>query len=381
MTGICVPQLDERRGDGRQAADLVGRETELDLIGAFVATARTDGGTMLATCEPGFGKIVLLDAASQAASRAGPPILRAAGIQFEAGTSFSGPHQLGLPAPGRGVKPSVGPRSIGTKVSPWSMADTVARRRRRSTGSHRGRTAGRLDPLSPVVVWEDGRQTEAQLPRHRLRLCAGTGSLPIWPGHWRASTPWTGAVVNRSEEERFLMQNELDRSTSKTLPWRVEEAYAAELELERARWKTITAFVKLLTEAERQAPGYYVDPPWSVKDLVAHLGAWMAEARVQLLDIAARSYVPHEVDVDARNSATLAATKTEPWDRVWAQTTAARAWMLEAWQGLSGPDEAANWWIRKAGAEHYGEHLSRLRDWVTELVELRTRPEVDERDP
>ena len=127
MTGICVPQLDERRGDGRQAADLVGRETELDLIGAFVATARTDGGTMLATCEPGFGKIVLLDAASQAASRAGPPILRAAGIQFEAGTSFSGPHQLGLPAPGRGVKPSGGPRSIVTKVSPWSMADTVAR--------------------------------------------------------------------------------------------------------------------------------------------------------------------------------------------------------------------------------------------------------------
>ena len=177
------------------------------------------------------------------------------------------------------------------------------------------------------------------------------------------------------------MLNEIDGPGAPSLPWRVEEAHAAEVEVERARWKAITAFVGLLTADELLAPGYYSDPSWSVKDLVAHLGAWMAEARVQLLDIAARSYVPHEVDVDARNSATLAATKTEPWDRVWAQTTAARAWMLEAWQGLSGPDEAANWWIRKAGAEHYGEHLSRLRDWVTELVELRTRPEVDERDP
>ena len=177
------------------------------------------------------------------------------------------------------------------------------------------------------------------------------------------------------------MQNELDRATSASLPWRVEESYAAEVELERSRWKAISALVGLLTEEERSVPGFYRDPDWSVKDMIAHLGAWMAEARVQLLDIAARSYVPHEAEIDARNAATLAATKTEPWDIVWARTTGARAWMLEAWFGLSEPNEVANQWIRKAGAEHYGEHLSRLRDWVTELIELRTRPKVDERDP
>ena len=175
------------------------------------------------------------------------------------------------------------------------------------------------------------------------------------------------------------MQN--DGPLTPSVPWRVEEAHAAEVELERARWKAITAFVELLGEDERLAPGYYADPAWSVKDLVAHLGAWMAEARVQLLDIGARSYVPHEVDIDARNAATLAATATEPWDRVWARTNGARAWMLEAWFELSAPDEAANQWVRKAGAEHYGEHLGRLRDWVTELLDLRTRPTVDERDP
>lgn len=174
------------------------------------------------------------------------------------------------------------------------------------------------------------------------------------------------------------MLNEVDGSRARSLPWRVEEAHAAEVELERARWKAITAFVDLLTPDERVAPGYYSDPSWSVKDLIAHLGAWMAEARVQLLDISARSYVPHEVDVEARNAATLAATSGEPWEHVWARTNGARAWMLEAWFALAGPDEAANQWIRRAGAEHYGEHLGRLRDWVAELVNHRNRPAVEE---
>ena len=177
------------------------------------------------------------------------------------------------------------------------------------------------------------------------------------------------------------MENELERLTSTSLPWRVEASYAAEVDLERSRWMAISGLVGLLTDEERILPGFYRDPDWSVKDMIAHLGAWMTEARVQLLDIATRSYVPHEPEIDARNAATAAATKSEPWDSVWARTTAARAWMLEAWFGLSEPDEVANQWIRKAGAEHYGEHLSRLRDWVTELVDLRTRPSIDERDP
>ena len=176
------------------------------------------------------------------------------------------------------------------------------------------------------------------------------------------------------------MLNELGQSGTQGVPWRVEEAHAAEVELERSRWKAITAFVELLSAEERLAPGYYSDPSWSVKDLIAHLGAWMAEARVQLIDIAAHSYVPHEVDVEGRNAATLAAAKAEPWGTVWDRTTGARAWMLDAWFALREPDEAANQWVRKAGAEHYGEHLGRLRDWVAEVVYRRTHPIVDEWD-
>jgi hypothetical protein len=49
------------------------------------------------------------------------------------------------------------------------------------------------------------------------------------------------------------MLNELD-PTSPERPWRVLEAYAAEVELESSRWKAISAFVDLLSDSERLAP-------------------------------------------------------------------------------------------------------------------------------
>lgn len=156
---------------------------------------------------------------------------------------------------------------------------------------------------------------------------------------------------------------------------------AAELELEAARWAQIIALIELLTPEERLAPGYFRDPDWTVKDLVAHLGWWHAEARSELLKIATRTYEAHDFEIDRRNAEVLAAHRHDPWDLVLSRATAARAWMLEAWVGLRDRSPTANQWIRKAGAEHYGEHLDRLRAWTAELVELRTRPRVDERDP
>ena len=97
-----------------------------------------------------------------------------------------------------------------------------------------------------------------------------------------------------------------------------------------------------------------------VKDLIAHLGYWHAEARSELLKIATRTYKAHDFEVERRNSDVLAAHRDEAWDLVWADATAARAWMLEALFGLHDPSRAATQWVRKAGAEHYGEHLDRL---------------------
>ena len=160
-----------------------------------------------------------------------------------------------------------------------------------------------------------------------------------------------------------------------------DPAMAAEIELEASRWNEITALVALLTPVERRAPGYFMDPDWSVKDLIAHLGWWHAEARSELLRIATRMYEAHDFDIDRRNAETLVARKHEPWDVVWSEAIAARAWMLEGWFGLRGRSVDADQWVRKAGAEHYEEHLHRLRAWTAELIDLRTRPRSDEWEP
>jgi DNA-binding CsgD family transcriptional regulator len=97
MNDIHAPQHDERRGDGREAGELVGRESEMERVRAFLAAARTDGGALLVTGEPGVGKTLLLNAATEAASAVGMRVLRAAGVQFEAETSFSGLHLVLLP--------------------------------------------------------------------------------------------------------------------------------------------------------------------------------------------------------------------------------------------------------------------------------------------
>jgi hypothetical protein len=41
--------------------------------------------------------------------------------------------------------------------------------------------------------------------------------------------------------------------------------------------------------------------------------------------------------------------------------------MLGAWGAIDDGTQDADAWIRKAGPEHYAEHLPRLREWVAEL--------------
>src|SRR5262249_51648586 len=97
MNHINAPRHGEQRGDRRQASQLIGREPEMERIRAFLAAARIDGGALLVTGEPGVGKTGLLNAASEAASALAMRILRAAGVEFEAETSFSGLNQVLLP--------------------------------------------------------------------------------------------------------------------------------------------------------------------------------------------------------------------------------------------------------------------------------------------
>jgi hypothetical protein len=50
--------------------------------------------------------------------------------------------------------------------------------------------------------------------------------------------------------------------------------------------------------------------------------------------------------------------------------------MLEAWHALREPSDETASWIRKGAAEHFAEHLDRLREWTDELIARRMKPRV-----
>jgi hypothetical protein len=158
-----------------------------------------------------------------------------------------------------------------------------------------------------------------------------------------------------------------------------DHPYAAEIDAEREGWYELLELVRRLTLEERLEPGYYHDPAWTVRDVVAHLGTWQAEAEVQFQRIGAGTYEGHDVDIDALNAAFLEAMDGQPWDVAWVQAQAGRTRMIAEWWALEAPSGEAAWWIRKSGCDHYTEHLDRLRAWVDELIAR--RPSESETEP
>lgn len=148
---------------------------------------------------------------------------------------------------------------------------------------------------------------------------------------------------------------------------------SSDLDAERTGWYEVLQLVQQLTPDECLEPGYYLDPGWTVRDLVAHLGTWLAEAKVQLERIAAGTYEGHGIDLDAVNASLLAGMTGQSWETAWTQAHAARTEMLHVWSELTVRDDEVDWWIRKSGADHYAEHLERLRGWQAELLVRRTR--------
>jgi hypothetical protein len=138
------------------------------------------------------------------------------------------------------------------------------------------------------------------------------------------------------------------------------------MQVEDAGWDELHALVDSLTAEEAERPGYY-EEGWSAGDMLAHIGSWLAAAGGVLERIRAGTYQPEEVEVDAWNERFLRAMKGVPFPDVKVQAFASRARMLQAWSELGELTADAAFWIGKAGADHYAEHLPRLREWVSEL--------------
>ena len=135
---------------------------------------------------------------------------------------------------------------------------------------------------------------------------------------------------------------------------------------EERLWTELHGLVDSLPVDKVEAPGYFAEG-WSAKDLVAHIGSWLAEAGVVLEQIRFGTFRAEEIDVDAMNEAFYASMHDVSFQDVRAQGIAARNRMLRAWGSLQADSPEADRWIDKAGPTHYAEHIPRLRQWVHEL--------------
>lgn len=139
-----------------------------------------------------------------------------------------------------------------------------------------------------------------------------------------------------------------------------------ELPGEAEAWHRLHALIDGVTPETADQPGYF-EEGWSAKDAIAHLGTWMARGATMLRQIATGSYREGEIDIDAENARFLEAMRDVPLETVHLQAAAAHGELMRAWAQLPEITPAAAFWVRKAGPDHYAEHLPRLEAWVNEL--------------
>ena len=134
---------------------------------------------------------------------------------------------------------------------------------------------------------------------------------------------------------------------------------------EKAGWDELEGLAAGLSAEQAEVIGYL--PGWSVKDFLAHLAGWLAEAGRVLDQIRLGSFTPDDFEVDSRNDAYVDANRAQPLSVVLFEVRATRRRMLHHLHALTEIPAAAEPSVRKAGPQHYAEHLPRLREWVGEL--------------
>lgn len=137
------------------------------------------------------------------------------------------------------------------------------------------------------------------------------------------------------------------------------------LQAEKTGWDELESLIEGLSPEQADLSGYL--PEWSVKDFMAHLAGWLAEAGRVLQLIELGSFTDGDVDVDSRNDTYLEANRDQPLSVVFFELKAARRRLLHYLHSLTEIPPAAWPSLRKGGPQHYAEHLPRLRDWVAEL--------------
>ena len=132
---------------------------------------------------------------------------------------------------------------------------------------------------------------------------------------------------------------------------------------EDARWAELHASLEGVPHERLLEPG--VTEQWTAKDLLAHLGCWMAEAANVLEQIRFGTYESRRIDLDAMNAEFYEATKDQSLRDIWAEMEAARTRMFQEWAALPDITHQAEEWFVESGPAHVTEHLPQLQAFLS----------------
>jgi hypothetical protein len=132
---------------------------------------------------------------------------------------------------------------------------------------------------------------------------------------------------------------------------------------EEEGWKRLHDVLCRIPEERLDQPGV-TDEGWSPKDVMFHVGAWLAEAARQLERIREGTYVVEEDLVEDRNQAWFALSRTLDVPTVVAQLGSSHQIALEALWSLPELTPEAREWFEESAGLHYAEHVPDLARWL-----------------
>jgi hypothetical protein len=100
---------------------------------------------------------------------------------------------------------------------------------------------------------------------------------------------------------------------------------------------------------------------WSPKDVIFHIGAWLAKAGLQLARMRAGTFVEPELDIDELNARWLEVSRDVDVETAKVELMSSRTRLLQALEELPEITPQAQEWFEESGDLHYREHLPELR--------------------
>ena len=132
---------------------------------------------------------------------------------------------------------------------------------------------------------------------------------------------------------------------------------------EQEGWERLHAVLGRIPR-ERLDEAGVTDDGWSPKDVMFHIGAWLAEAARQLERIHEGTYVVEDDTVEERNEAWFALSKTLDISTVRAELESSRVMAREALSVLAEITPEARGWFEESAGLHYAEPVPDLVRWL-----------------